>query len=177
MRKVLLPLLLLVTLAVPLLAQLPRGRDPLNDKEADDLREAAQEPEKRLKLMVQFARARLQSIEQLRGDASMSAGRGSQIHDLLEDFTELVDELDDNIDDFADRHMDERKGLKAVVEGATEFQLKLRALKEQSTGKEAAEYAFALQNATDAVNSDLDNARQTLAEQETEFKEAKKKKK
>ncbi len=177
MKKAVLSLAVLLTVALPCLAQLPRGRDPLNDKEADDLREAAQEPDKRLKLMVDYARARLQSIEQVRADPRRQADRGQQVHDLLKDFTEIVDELDDNIDDYADRHMDERKGLKAVIEGTTEFQLKLKALQEQSTPKEATDYSFVLQTATDSVNSALDNARETLQEQETEFKEAKKKRK
>lgn len=187
LAKAVLPLLFLLTVLVPHICpgladvggapQLQRDRDPLNPKEADELREAAQEPDKRLKLLTQFARARLQSIEQMRGDPKLEAERGPQVHNMLEDFTALVDELDDNIDDFADRHNDERKGLKAVIEAATEFQLKLRTLKEQSAGNESSDYSFVLQNAIEAVNTNLDNARKTLEEQETEFKEAKKKKK
>src|SRR5581483_1718763 len=77
------------------------GREPLNNREIDELRETAQEPEKRLQLMVQFARARLAAIEQLRGEPRFAADRGARVHDLLEDFTKLVDEMGDNIDDYA----------------------------------------------------------------------------
>ncbi len=167
---------LMLLLSLPAMAQANRERDPLTDAEADQLRETAQEPEKRLKLMVKFARARLESIEQLRGDSKLQADRGKQIHDLLDDFTAIIDEIDDNIDDYAERHADMRKGLKALIEADADFQLKLRALKEQSPAKEAADFSFVIQNATEAVNSNLDNARKTLDEQEVELKEAKKKK-
>lgn len=166
-----------LTAAAPMAAQLG-GREPLNQKEIDDLRETAQDPEKRLKLMVQYARARLATIEQLRGDARFAAGRGDRIHDLLEDFTKLVDEIGDNLDDYADRKIDLRKALKPVIEGDTEFQLKLRTLKAQGPGTggkagETSDYSFALDTAVDAVNTSLDDARKLLAEQETAVKEAK----
>lgn len=166
--------------AAPLLAQLG-GREPLNEKEIGELREVAQEPDKRLKLMVQFARARLAAIEQLRGDPRFAADRGARVHDLLEDFTKLVDEMGDNIDDYADRKEDLRKGLKLVIEGDTEFQLKLRTLKEQGpgagakAGSETGDYSFVLQNAIEAVNLSLDDARKLLDEQEVAFKDAKEK--
>ena len=181
-RNTILALALVLPAAMPLLAQLG-GREPLNEKEIDELREVAQEPDKRLKLIVQFARARLVSIEQLRGDPRMAAERGAHVHDLLEDFTRLVDEIGDNIDDYADRKYDLRKGLKLVIDGDTEFQLKLRTLKEQGAGagakagSETGDYSFVLLNATDAVNSSLDDARKVLAEQEAAFKDEKKKKK
>ena len=102
---------------------------------------------------------------------------------LLEDFTRLVDEIGDNIDDYVDRKYDLRKGLKFVIDGDTEFQLKLGTLKEQSTGasakagSEIGDYSFVLLNATEAVNSSLDDARKLLTEQEAAFREEKKKKK
>jgi hypothetical protein len=164
----------------PALAQVG-GREPLNNKEIDELRETAQEPEKRLKLMIQFAGARLATIEQLRGEPRFAADRGSRVHDLLEDFTKLVDEMGDNIDDYAARKEDLRKALKLVIEGDTDFQLKLRTLKEQGPGaggkaSEVQEYTFALQNAVEAVNLSLDDARKLLSDQEAAVKDAKKKK-
>lgn len=179
--KSLLMTALLLAAAAPLAAQLG-GRDPLNPKEADQLRELSQEPEKRLKLMLQFARARLTTIEQLRGDPKLAAGRGAQVHDLLEDFTKLMDEVGDNIDDYADRHTDLRKALREVIQTDTEFQLTLRAMKEQGAGagsaaNEVGDYNFALQNAVDAVNSSLDDSRKLLEEQEVAMKDAKEKEK
>jgi len=127
--------------------------------------------------MLKYTQARLATIEQLEGDARLATGRGKQIHDLLEDFTTLIDELDDNIDEYVDKKSDIRKALKEVVESNTSFQLKLRTLKEQKlSSKEFADYNFVLQNATEAVNSSLDNARQALQELEVALKEEKKKK-
>ena len=152
-------------------------RDPLTETESDQIRELSQEPDKRIKLMLKYTQARLATIEQLNGDARMAAGRGKQVHDLLEDFTTLIDELDDNVDEYAEKKSDIRKALKEVIETNTSFQLKLRTLKEQKApSKEFAEYNFVLQNATEAVNSSLDNARQALQDLEVALKEEKKKK-
>ena len=94
-----------------------------------------------------------------------------------------MDEIGDNIDDYAARKSDLRKPLKMVIEGDTEFQLKLRTLKQQGpgagakAGTETGDYSFVLQNAIEAVNLSLDDSRKLLAEQEIAFKEEKKKKK
>ena len=178
----------LVLAAVPCLAAaksaaflaspVAQKRDPLTEEESDQIRELAQEPDKRIRLMLKFIQARLATIDQIEGDARMAAGRGKQVHDLLEDFTALVDELDDNIDDYVDKKSDIRKSLKDAVESDTAFQLKLRTLKDQkASSKEFADYNFVLQNATDAVNSSLDNARQALEELETALKQEKEEKK
>ena len=154
-------------------------RDPLNDSETDQLRETAQEPEQRLKLMVKFTRARLAAIEQIQGDPRLvEADRGKQVHDLLEDFTALIDELDDNIDDYMDKKLDMRKGLKEVVEADTEFQLKLRTLHDRAiASKDFSNFNFALQTATEAVNSSLDSAREAMQEQEEMIKAEKEREK
>ncbi len=155
-------------------------RDPLSPKEADDLRETTQEPEKRIKLYLDYARARLMSIEQLRGDPKVADERPTRIHDLLQDFREIVDEMDDYIDDNSSRY-DMRKPLKLAVEQESDFLLKLRALKDApgndaKAQAEARQYGFALQDAMEAVNLSADDTRKTLEEQELAYKERKKKK-
>jgi len=168
------PALLLLTTAAPVSAQ---KRDPLTESESDQIAELSQEPDKRIKLLLKFIQARMATIEQVEGDQRLAQGRGKQVHDLLEDFTSLIDELDDNIDEYTDKKADIRKGLKDVIETNTNFQLKLRTLKDQrASTKEFAEYNFVLQNATEAVNSSLDNARQALDDLEKALKEEKKKK-
>ena len=182
MRLRIVTLALLFFLVIPLAAQLG-GREPLDETEINKLREVAQEPDKRLKLMVEFARARLATIDQLRGDPRSVAGRGPRVHDLLEDFTRLVDEIGDNIDDYAARKYDLRKALKMVIDGDTEFQRKLQTLQEQAAGAgakagtETGDCSFVLQNAAEAVNLSLEDSRKLLAEQATTFKDEIKKKK
>jgi len=155
-------------------------RDPLTAPETDELREVAQEPVKRLKLYVKYGQARMTAIEQLRSDPKLAEDRGRQIHDLLEDFTNIVDELDDNVDMYHERGSDLRKPLKEVIEADSDWQLRLRTLKEApasdpNAAKEAREYYFVLESSIDSVNESADNARKILAEQNITFAEKKKK--
>jgi hypothetical protein len=140
-------------------------RDPLNDKEIDQMRETADFPDKRLEAMVQFTRARMTGIEQLQANAKTAKDRPMQIHDLLEDFTALLDEIEDNIDMYSSHKADMRKGLTLLIEADSEWQLKLRRLKEQSPPEELDQYAFVLTNATEAANDMADDARKELQEQ------------
>lgn len=163
------------------LAQTKR-HDALNDTEVDQLRETAQEPEKRLPLLVDFARARLAAIDQIRQDPRFADERPQRIHDMLQDFGQIMDELADNLDDYEDKKVDIRKPLAKVIEGASEFQLKLRSLKEASdagggASKEGSAYRFVLQDDTESVNSTLDDARKLLDEQNAAIKAAKEAKK
>ena len=142
-----------------------RSRDPLTDKEVYQMRETADYPNKRIELMIGFARARINSIEQLQADAKAAEGRPQKIHGLLEDFLTLVDEIDDNIDMYTSHKADMRKGLKLLIEADSEFQLRLRRLKEQSPPAEMEQYSFVLTNATEAVNDSAQTAREMLQEQ------------
>src|SRR3954469_13575965 len=108
--KIVLGVCCTLALALPVAAQ---HRDPLNEAESDQLREVAQEPYKRLKLMIKFATERLDTVEAAQRD-DKAKGRGQRVHDALQDFRELVDELDDNIDDFVQKQSDLRKALTEV---------------------------------------------------------------
>lgn len=178
-KKILLIALLLTMVSAA------RKRDPLTDAESDQLREVAMEPQKRLKLYIKFAEARLLAIEQLRSDPKAADGRGQKVHDLLEDFTAILDEINDNLDTYEGRPLtkDDRKdfhrGLKEVIEANDKFDLKLRTLKsaadqDPAVKKEASQYEFVLADAQDALKSSSDMAREYLNEKDTD--EAPKKK-
>jgi hypothetical protein len=96
---------------------------------------------------------------------------------MLEDFLAVYDELNDNIDMYVGRKDDIRKPLKAVIEGDTEFQSKLRALKNSANtnAAEASQYEFLLTDALDTVDSSADDHRKTVAEVEEYMKRKKKK--
>lgn len=141
-----------------------RGRDPMTEAEVDQMREAADYPDKRLTLMVHFAKERIAMIGILRSDPD-SPTRPKQIHDYLEDFIALLDETDDNIEMYASHNSDMRKGLKLVIEADSEWQLQLRQLKEQSPAEELQQYAFVLSNAVDTVADSAKTAREILEEQ------------
>ena len=152
-----------------------RRSDPLNPLEEDQLRDAAQDPTVRLKLFVEFARARLASLEQMRADPKV-ADRALQTRDRLQDFLDVYDELNDNIDTFVERKADLRKPLKAVIEADMEFQARLRALKSSADANknEAKQYDFVLTNVLDAVDGGVQDHRQLLNEQEEAAKHKKK---
>jgi hypothetical protein len=154
-----------------------QNRDPLTPPEIDQLRDSAQDPLTRLKLYVEFSRARLNALQTMRADPKVK-DRAQKTHDALEDFTTVYNELNDNLDSFLDRDYDLRKMLKTIIEADTEFQSKLRALKSevQATPEELKEYDFALSMAVDAVDSSADDHRKALAEQEEAAKKKKLKK-
>jgi hypothetical protein len=150
-----------------------RRRDPLTEAEADQLREVAMEPYKRIKLMIKFTEARLVAIDQIRVDPKLAAGRGKQIHDLLEDFTSLMDEINDNLDQYEGRPLDKdavkqyHKGLKELIEADERFDLRLRTLQSAAetdpiTRKEAPDFRFVLQDARDSLKSNADMAREYM---------------
>ena len=170
-----LALLLALPLVFPVCAQ--RRRDPLNPLEIDQLRDAMLDPNERLKLYVTFSRDRMTKLEQMRSDPKTTE-RARQTHDMLEDFLAVYNELNDNIDMYVGRKDDIRKPLKIVIEADTEFQSKLRAIKDaaNSNAAEANQYEFLLTDALDTVDSSADDHRKTVAEVEEYLKKKKKNK-
>lgn len=164
--------ILLLVSAAPVLAQ--RHHDPLTGAEIDQIRDTSWEPKQRLPLYVQFARARLVKLEQMRSDPK-TKDRAQQTHDLLDDFQQLYDELNDNIDTYVDRRDDIRKPLKIIIDADTEFQAKLLALKDAAgvSPQEAQQYEFVLTNAIETVDSAADDHKKLLAEQEEQAKHKK----
>lgn len=150
-----------------------KRRDPLTEAEADQLRQVAMEPYNRIKLMIKFTEARLVAVDQVRVDPKLAADRGKQIHDLLEDFTNLIDEINDNLDQYEGRSLDKdtvkqyHKGLKELIEADARFDLRLRTLKSATetdpvTKKESPDFRFVLQDAMDALKSNADMAREYM---------------
>jgi hypothetical protein len=172
--ELLLALPLLIPGSAPVSAE--RRRDPLNQLEIDQLRDAMLDPDQRLKLYVKFSRDRMTKLEQMRSDPKVKE-RGQQTHDMLEDFIGVYGELDDNVEMYVGRKEDIRKVLKLVMEADTEFQSKLRALKSaaNTNTEEASQYEFLLTDALDTIDSSTEDHRKTLTEVEDYMKHKKKK--
>lgn len=150
-------------------------RDALTELEVSKIRDAAQMPDIRLKLYVEFARARLEKLQQVRSDTK-ATDRDVQTSAALQDFTDVYDELDDNVDTYADRGSDLRKPLKPVIEADTEFGAKLRAFKTSlKAPEEIGKFDFLVSSALEAVDSGAKDHRDLLAEQEQKFKNKKSK--
>jgi uncharacterized coiled-coil DUF342 family protein len=163
---------LILMAAFPLAGQ--SHHDPLTQPEIDKIRDTSWEPNQRLTLYVQFARARLVKLEEMRSNPK-TVDRARQTHDLLDDFQRLYDELNDNIDTYVDRKDDIRKPLKTIIDADTEFAAKLRALKDAASVKpaELSQYEFVLNNALETVDSSTEDHRKLLAEQGEESKHKK----
>jgi hypothetical protein len=179
-KKIVILLLLLSAVASA------RRRDPLTPAEEDEIRNAAQEPYKRLKLYIKFTQARLDSIEQLRADPKQADGRGRKIHDLLEDFTALLDEINSNLDQYESHPMtkddrkDFHKGLKDVITACDGWDAKLKTLKtamesDPATTKESQEYKFVFQDAEESLKSAAEAAREDSEIEVVDDKPGKKK--
>src|SRR5437016_11970273 len=156
----------------PLSAQ--RRRDPLNALEIDQLRDAMLDPDERLKLYAKFSRDRMTKLEQMRSDPK-TTDRARQTHDMLADFLAVYDELNDNVDMYVGRKDDIRKPLKLIIEADTEFQSKLRALKDSANADaaESKQYEFLLSNAIETVDASADDHRSTVNEVEQYVKRKK----
>lgn len=152
-----------------------RHRDPFTQLEIDEIRNTSWAPQERLSLYVKFARARLVGVEQMRTDPK-AKDRPQQTHDKLEDFLLIYDELNDNIDTYLGRKDDIRKPLKVLVDADTEFEAKLRALKDAAEvpSEEAKRYEFVLTTALETVDTSVEEHRKLLAEQVEAAKHRKK---
>ncbi len=142
-----------------------RQRDPLTQEEIDQLREVALEPEKRLKLLADFARVRLTAIEQARTQEKSDADSPRALHDLMENFLAVYDELDDNISMYEDRKADLRKALKPVLAADSEFHARIEGLQHNLTAEERTECDFVMSSIVEAVTTGTIEHKKLLEEQ------------
>jgi hypothetical protein len=138
--------------ALALIVLLPLGsfsqeRDFLTADEIDQVR-LAQEPNERLKLYVRFAQSRLSLIEQ--AVAQEKTGRSKLVHDLLEDFTNVIEAIDTVSDDALKRKVDISAGLRIVADANKEMLPRLEKIRE-SAPRDIARYEFALDNAIETT--------------------------
>lgn len=149
----------------------------LTPAEVDQLRDAALEPNDRLKLYLKFLHERLAGLEEIRTNPKIT-DKPAQIHDHLQDFLDLYDELNENIDTYADRKDDIRKPLKAIIEADPQFLQKIDTYQKelQADKADTKAYSFVLSNIVDEINNSANDHRQLMQEQEEAAKHRKKKK-
>lgn len=151
MRR-LLPIILLALLALlaaaPLCAQQP---DFLTADETDQLREA-QEIDVRLKLYVQFARARIGMFEAAL--AKDTTGRSGYLHELLEQYAQIIEAIDTVVDD-ALSHQRPPATMNGVLAAERDMLARLeKAL--QSAPRDLARYKFVLEQAIETTRDSIE---------------------
>ena len=149
-------------LSLPLAAQ-QQKREPLTEKQQDEIEEAGIDPVARVDLYVKFLNENCDTIKGLIPRAK-SAARSRRIDDELEDFSALMDELGDNLDVFSQRKADLRKSLKGLNESIQHWQAILRDLPSEPG------FELSLKVAIDSTNDLTDQAREINADQEAYFK-------
>jgi len=149
-------------LSAPLAAQ-QQKREPLTEKQQDQIEEAGIDPVARVDLYVKFLNDYSDTIKGLIPRAK-SASRSRRIDDELQDFSALMDELGDNLDVFSQRKADLRKSLKGLNESIQHWQAVLRDLPSEPG------FELSLKEAIDSTNDLTDQAREITADQEAYFK-------
>ncbi|HEY3839912.1 MAG TPA: hypothetical protein VGL72_25245 [Bryobacteraceae bacterium] len=152
-------LICLLAAAVPLLAD----RDFLTSDEADQIREA-QDPNMRVTLYLHFAKQRLDQVKQLLNKDK--AGRSALIHDLLDDYSNIIDAIDTVADDALRRKVNLDLGMTKVRAGEKPMLADLEKIQEASP-KDLERYEFVLKAAIDSTNESMDSSKD-LAVRQTE---------
>lgn len=162
-------ILAVILLASPLLCttlHAQRNKDPLNDAESDQIADARDQPNERIKLYQKFIQQRIDAIKQL-GPNPSADDLKAQLRAKYEEFTHLCDELQDNLDTFDEAHADMRKALKDLVPAAAKWPDVLNQASADRT------YDFSRKTALDCAQSTSDEAKQLYESQKKYFAEHK----
>ena len=154
--------LLCLLLCVPLAGQ-KQKREPLTEKQQDQIEEAGIDPVARVDLYVKFLNEYSDTIKGLIPRAK-SPARSRRVDDELKDFSALMDELGDNLDTFAQRKADLRKSLKGLNESVQRWQAVLHDLSSEPG------FDLSLKEAIDSINDLADQANEITTDQEAYFK-------
>jgi hypothetical protein len=145
-------------------APLAAQHDFLTADEVDQIR-LAQEPNMRLKLYVQFARQRLDLMQQM--FASQKPGRSALIHDTLDDYTQIIEAIDTVTDDALKRKLPVDEGVAAVAKAEKEMLPILKKFQE-SQPKDLSRYSLVLKQAIETTSDSLELAEEDLQSRSTD---------
>lgn len=154
-------ILLTSLLALPVHGQ-KQKREPLNDKQQEQIAEAGIDPVARIDLYVKFLNERADTIKGLTTRGHSSA-RAYRLDNELQDFTALMDELGSNLDVYSDRKADIRKSLKGLNESVQRWQTILKDLPSEPG------FELSRQDAIESSSDLAQQAKQLTADQTAYF--------
>ncbi len=138
-------------------------RDFLTADEVDQIREV-QEPNARLALYVQFAKLRVNMLQQFL--SKEKPGRSALIHDTLEDYTHIIEAIDTVADDALKRKVALVEGMKLVAAAEAEMLATLQKI-EESAPKDVSRFEFALKTAIDTTSDSKELSEEDLSARAT----------
>ena len=123
MRFAFLVLLGLTALPAACLAQ--RNSTALSEKEEEAVRDAADDPARRVAVYQSIIEARIKRIQDILAD-KRAQGRREDIRESMSEITGLVDELEDNLDEYDSKHRDLRKPLPKLLDATLRWESVLK---------------------------------------------------
>ena len=102
-----------------------RNSTALSEREEESVRDAANDPAKRVAIYQAIIEARVKRIQDIVAD-KRAQGRREDIRESMSEIAGLVDELEDNLDEYERKHRDLRKPLPKLLDATLRWESVLK---------------------------------------------------